>query len=393
MLTGTYDGLLVPGTVAAFQAEGTRGFVLTLSASRQTHYAIDPRFPLFQQRLKSPKKSHEALAVILGHPELIQTDAEPHPSRFSKSKVDSIAQHWLRFNSGYTEVSGKHFAKYAKRLGEAVVPENRSGPEYILPPYTVGTDEADPWWKLSTDLWKASVQQARDSHVADSLVRVVATSRVTSLERLLGACNEQRLVVWVSALDELDAGVSTKRNLATYGRTIASASREGKQLFALYGGFFSVLMSLYGLQGSSHGIGYGEARNWVELPQSGPPPTRYYLPKAHRYISQDLASVLHRGRNSHQLAVCDCDECHGRSPAELDYHALMRHSVRCRHKEITDWDNLTHEDVVERLRVDAKLFEDVIGDMDVPRTLRRQADQCYPHLRVWAEVLQVINGS
>jgi hypothetical protein len=50
-LTDIYDGLLIPGTVAAFQAEGTRGFVLTLSAAKSKDYIIDPRFPLFQNRL------------------------------------------------------------------------------------------------------------------------------------------------------------------------------------------------------------------------------------------------------------------------------------------------------------------------------------------------------
>lgn len=390
MLTGMYDGLLVPGTVAAFQAEGTRGFVLTLSASRWTPYVIDPRFPLFQQRLESPKKSHEALAAVLGHPDLIKANMNPDPSWFLP-RIDSIAQHWLQFNSGYTEVSSKNFAKYAKRLGEVVVPENRSGPEYVLPPYVVGTDVSDPWWRVSTELWNASVRQAHDFQLTDRLVRVVATSRATSLGRLLSDCSERRLVIWISALDELDTGVSARRDLVSYGQAIVNTSREGKHLFALYGGFFSVLMSLYGLRGSSHGIGYGEARNWIELPQSGPPPARYYLPRAHRYVSQDLASVLYRGRESHQLAVCDCDECLGRSPAELDYHALMRHSVRCRHKEITDWGDLAHEDVVARLRVDAELFEDVIGAMDMPRVLRRQADQCYLHLGGWAEVLQEID--
>ena len=71
-LTGEFTGLMIPGTVAAFQREGTGGFALTLSATEaQTPYVIDPRFPLFQQPLDAPKKSHEALAAILGKPDLV----------------------------------------------------------------------------------------------------------------------------------------------------------------------------------------------------------------------------------------------------------------------------------------------------------------------------------
>ena len=49
-LLGKYQGLIVPGTVAAFQRQGTGGFVLSLSATADAPpYRIDPRFPLFQK--------------------------------------------------------------------------------------------------------------------------------------------------------------------------------------------------------------------------------------------------------------------------------------------------------------------------------------------------------
>src|SRR5207245_1020479 len=72
-LRGAYTGVLVPGTIAAWQRQGTGGFVLALSATEQAPpYVIDPRFPLFQQPLKDPKASHEALADLLGDPDLIR---------------------------------------------------------------------------------------------------------------------------------------------------------------------------------------------------------------------------------------------------------------------------------------------------------------------------------
>ena len=46
-LRDVYNGILVPGTVAAFQREGTGGFVLSLSAADSIPYVIDPRSPLF----------------------------------------------------------------------------------------------------------------------------------------------------------------------------------------------------------------------------------------------------------------------------------------------------------------------------------------------------------
>jgi len=392
LLTGVYDGLLVPGTIAAFQADGTRGFVLTLSASRKTRYVIDPRFPLFQNRLSSPKKSHEALAAIFGSPELISRDTLPSPETFTQAGIDRVARNWLAFNSGYTEVSSKHFSKYAERLGEEVVPEARSGPEYVLPPYVIAGSGSDDWWAVSTRLWESSVRQSGDYGLASQLVRVVAATNAEALGVLLRDCEQDHLAIWVNALDELDTGASARKELLDYGRAIQGAFLAGKKLFALYGGFFSVLLSIFGLRGSSHGIGYGEARDWVELPQSGPPPARYYLPKAHRYVGQDLAALLYRDRRSHQLAICDCEECEGQNPAELDYQGLMRHSVRCRQREIIDWTARLASEATIRLREDARVFENVIADMDIPRPLRRQADQCYTHLPGWADVIEQLDG-
>src|SRR5258708_3356214 len=100
-LAGSYDGLLVPGTVASFQTDGTKGFVLTLSAtSSSPRYAVDPRFPLFQQPLPSPKHSHRTLADIFGVPALVQSQQEMAPDSYTDKLVEFITDNWLKFNSG-----------------------------------------------------------------------------------------------------------------------------------------------------------------------------------------------------------------------------------------------------------------------------------------------------
>lgn len=390
-LTGDYDGLLVPGTIAAFQSDGTRGFVLTLSASRQTQYVIDPRFPLFQQRLPAAKKSHEALAALLGSPDLVRKDRDPVPSDFTPDSIDAIAVRWLAFNGGYTDVSSKHFSKYAERLGETVIPERREGPAFILATYTMATAVADPWWRVATEMWQAHARQARVAGQWDRLVRVVAAASVDALPALVADCSEERLVIWVDSLDEMDSTARGEERLIAYGRAIRQAKAREVRLFALYGGFFAVLLERFGLVGSSHGIGYGEARAWRELPQSGPPPARFYLPRAHRYVSQDLA--LYLWRYARDLVACACEECNGGSPSALDYHALMRHSVRCRHTEIRDWLPMSTEEAARQLEEDAAAFEGALGALQMPRNLRRQAEMAHAQLRPWARALIEIGAS
>lgn len=387
-VAGSYDGLLVPGTVAAFQADGTRGFVLTLSATASApRYAVDPRFPLFQQSLPAPKKSHTALAELFGVPDLVQPVEPLPPEEYTDQLITRLTENWLRFNNGFTDLAMKKFDKYAERLNEPIVPTNRKGPSWILPPYFTAQVNDARWWQVSGRLWRRAEELAPN---ARTLVRVVATENPFLLNDLLEECPETRLAVWVSELDERQVDRTGREDLTEYGRAIEVAAARGQNIFALYGGFFSVLLGMFGLRGSSHGIGYGEARAWRELPQSGPPPARYYLARAHQYVNRDLAQLF--WREDRRLVECWCDECRGESPGRLDYHGLMRHSVLCRSEEIARWPNLSPVEAVAELESEADLFEDAVDRMFIPRPLRRGADECHVVLRRWAQVVRSIAG-
>jgi hypothetical protein len=378
-LAGVYDGLLVPGTVAAFQREGTGGFVLTLSATAAApDYVIDPRFPLFQQGLVAPKKSHEALANLLGDPGLVQSHA-PQPSDFPSARTAAIAQEWINFNHGYSTATLSKFDKYAQRLGEEVEPETVKGPSRILAPYVIASGPNDPWWGVSRQLFEQC--QALDN----SCVRVVAADEAGHLNSLLGAVDDSEVVVWVSGLEEL---MLPANELATYARAIQSAAQRDQSAFALYGGFFHVLLGGVGLRGASHGIGYGEYRTWRELPQSGPPPPRYYLRRVHRYVGQELAYQLYLRDRS--LVECDCEECNGEPPIALDYHALMRHSVRVRAQEIDQWSQLDPGTAADRLEKEHADFRRGINNVRLPPFLSPHADRSYDHMPRWVEALRLV---
>lgn len=372
-LAGSYDGLLVPGTIAAFQRAGTGGFVLTLSATRASpRYMIDPRFPLFQQKLPAPKKSHEALAAIFGAPELVRS-SDPAPTDFNADLITRVAQGWVQFNSGYSQEALKSFDKYARRLGESIEPANQRGPSAILPPYLIARGDSDDWWRISKELYTATRSES-----SASMIRVVAAESPSLLTDCLAEISAERVAIWVSGLNELTSSIE---DLSDYGATIARASTQGTATFALYGGFFSVLLRSVGLSGSSHGIGYGESRSWVELPKSGPPPARFYLPRAHRYVSQDFAYQL--WARSRPLAECDCAVCNGGSPLGLAYQELMEHSVICRAKEIADWASLNTSEIAERLGLEYRRFESELAELLLPPALVGQAERLLSHLPRW----------
>lgn len=378
-LTGNYTGLLVPGTVAAFQRDGTGGFVLTLSATPESpEYAIDPRFPLFQQRLPRPKKSHQSLAELLGLPGLIVNE-EPVPGDFTDEMINTIGRNWAAFNGDYQSAAGSKFSKYAKRLGQPVKPRDAQQPTFVLPPYLVARRRRDPWWDVSNRLFEATVDSLSDPSRA---VRVLATTSGLGLADLFQGLNEERAAIWVSGLEELTA---PSDELADYAVAVHDAANEGLSLFALYGGFFSVLLQNLGLGGSSHGIGYGEYRQWVELPDSGPPPARYYLPQLHRYLQPDEAARLFFA--DRRLAECECEECGGEPPIALDYHALMRHSVRCRATEIEEWQGLDAPLMVDRLDSEFAEFRRILHACGLPDVAVNRIEQRAGHIPRWSAAL------
>jgi len=377
-LRDSFDGLLVPGTVAAFQLEGTGGFVLALSATEaHTPYVIDPRSPLFQQDIEEPKRAHEALKAILGLPE----NYSPNPRKWNASLVEKVAENWVNFNCSYKTQTSAKFDKYAKRLGD-VKHEAATEPKLLLAPYFASDSESDPWWEISLRLFEATRAKLAEQRGNRTCMRVVAAKSVSALVTLLPTLqDDKQMVIWVSSLDEFKTDAA---ELASYGTAVREGTANGKELFALYGGFFAVLLSGAGLRGASHGIGYGEYRNWKELPQSGPPPARYYLPELHKYVRAELADVLWGA----QVTRCPCPACGNNPPILLDYHELMMHSVHCRAREIKEWTALSPSDAASRLDSELDAFGKRLKKAKIQQEpFKRETERHMTHIPVWIRAL------
>ena len=171
-----------------------------------------------------------------------------------------------------------------------------------------------------------------------------------------------------------------------YQSALVNASERGQQAFALYGGFFSVLLGTSGLRGSAHGVGFSEHRNWRELPESGAPPARFYMRRAHRYVPQPLAQEL--WNTDSDLVRCRCPYCGGRPPVALDYHELMKHSVCCRAEEIERWYGQDPETVAELLDTEHGSLTQQIGDGGLPPAIHARAITALEHMPRWVAALE-----
>ncbi|WP_314647062.1 hypothetical protein [uncultured Microbacterium sp.] len=382
-LTHEYDGMIVPGTIAAYQADPTRGFVLSLSASEKLPYAIDSRFPLFQSHLPSPKPSHLLLADILG----LEADGSGRwltEATLSDESLAAIAARWIDFNTKFLGDQPSQFEKYAKRLKRPLPHTEAHGPRWIFPPYFMKDEQFPHALDLSQRLWEHSVQAASARNVTPRLRRVVAVKDPADLVPGAIQSGQDEVVIWVSDLDEMKP--ENYQRLAAYASAIKTLRANDVTPFALYGGYFAVMLRSLGLAGASHGVGFSESRDHVELKTSGAAPARFYVSRLHRFISRDLAAELWRRRPS--LIDCDYPGYVSRDPLDFDYHGLMQHSVHARQHEIHQSALRTTSDYVAELRQGRSSFLAELEALPLPPTVMKRASDLTLPLSVWANALE-----
>lgn len=380
-LTEAYQGLLVPGTYAAYQADGTKGFVLTLSAAIKKPYAIDPRTPLFQYHNPAPKQSHISLARVLGIDKIVEKHGFVPLDAWTPEQAREVAEAWIRFNSAYTSIAPKQFEKYAKRLGRQLDVQSAESPDWILAPYLMIT-EGGAEMAVNKVLWEAALDVSGSSR--SRLRRVFAAVSPDALLRAALESDETEIVIWVDNLEEVDPANGLR--LQSYARAIEQLRAAGKRPFALYGGFFSAALRTLGLRGASHGIGFSEHRYHVELKSSGGAPARFYVQRIHRYLSVDLARDL--WRNNPRLVESYFAGYDNRDPGEYDYHGLMKLSVYARADEIQKLENATAEDVAAELLIAKEGFDADLAAAQLSVGVRKRAESYVAHLPVWARALR-----
>ena len=354
-----FDVLTVPATIAAYYADATAAFVLTSELS----YIIEPRTPLFQNFIDTPRASHYALAEVLG-PSMAKRIGDQGPASFPVDFYeDHVCEELVRSFVAFQRTYGRGESpgaqmrdRYAKLMEEALgTPAALSdrgeiAASHVLCPYFAVVSEADPWWFVNMKLWESTERLS-----PGDISPVLAVRNVQNLERLLSAMPRHmsnNVFYWVAGLDERKesaAGLETLRN------TIESRAPY-QNLINLYGGFFSICLGSFGLHGFNNGLGYSEYRDWPDLAATGGAPPRYYVPKLHAFLSRRSAALLLAADPSF---ACSCEACQGSvdAPVRLRYHSLKLHFALARKEELTMCATESMSDIVARLQEGYRLAD------------------------------------
>lgn len=361
----SFDVMTVPGTIASYYGDATAAFVL----SSQIRYLIDPRTPLFQGELHSPRASHFTLADWHGptvRAALASTGVTTFDTSFwASSVINEMVREIISRQRDYAESAPlvePKLTRYARLLAEAMHKQGEPSPTTVAkPPYAVlapyfatsGID--DPWWSAMQEIWKSCAQLESPRRIVpvlcvDGRLRTPSDG-VATLEELLSLIPNtlsNACFFWITNFDERKTPEVQLRQLWQ----VIENRPEGRRLVNLYGGFFSICLRHAGLRGFGNGLAYSESRDWPALSSTGAVPPRYYVRDLHAFLSPAVAASL---IDFDAAFACPCDACvqwrsTGASIASLPYHDLKRHFALARRWELDLTDTTPLFDIAESMR-------------------------------------------
>jgi hypothetical protein len=385
--------MTVPGTIAAYYPEATAAFVLT----SQLDYIIEPRTPLFQGIIQSPRASHFALASWHGQAieQRMGDPDNPRPVAFTpdvytpdvvEEMVARLDEEQSRYGLRAVTI-GRKLDRYRRLLAEALgeqPPESESGearaPSYRLAPYFAVESDQDPWWEVATRIWGLCGNRALSPVVAVSDMNLLAPA----LANAAASASPDAVFFWVAGFDERRAPEGQLRELLD---AIRVADVSNVSLVNLYGSFFSIALSKAGLWGFNNGLGYSESRDWPELPSTGAAPPRYYIRQLHLFTAPTTAQII---IDADPRLRCECEVCtpySRNSVARLQsqYHEIKKHFALARHWEVDFVDQRTPTEIADHLHEAAQIVEGPVAEI-VPRRLVPDIS----YLRRWANVIQAL---
>jgi hypothetical protein len=290
-----YDGVIIPLSIVTAFPSGTYGFIRALcSAHTDKQYAIDPRNALFQKRWNrdNVREPHKKMAASLGEPYVSTGLGRAlEPIDFAdpvvlEEHVRLSIEMQLQFSSRSEDA--RKLAKYKKLLGLTSL-GSLGSPQFLIPPYYQFQTTSDQWYAISQQCILLAAKY-RDGVPVWPVMHFSEWSDVD-----WSACHSWLLSAeckdfWYYA-NHFKEHEASKESLRAYRTAVELAGASGLRPNVLFGGYFAILMSYFGLQGFGNGVGYGEWRD-SGYHRGGTAAKRIYILKLHRYIDSAAAQHL-----------------------------------------------------------------------------------------------------
>lgn len=391
----TYHGVVVGANVAAYGKTWVSQFLKTLSKP----FFVDPQTYAFQTRrdfiLKNDamKKSYSVLAeeygiggIALGDErELVPEDLDARGDIINF--VKSTMEFQRELISPVTR-SQKSIFEYAEILGFDEEISKVEEPEFLVAPYFYFRNTEDSWYDVNLRL----IDCAKELFCESKVYAVVCTQRDMLLEEkeidliIEHYSGMDGIILWFSDFNELN---QEKEILKSYIRFLRRLSP--KDIITMYGGYFSILSSKFGLNGISPGIGMSEYKNVTHRVTGGVFSNRYYVPQAKTMVVEADARSFYL---DHLADLCKCDVCNQIAKntnsdlneffTQLTPELAKKHYCLCRAAENKYIQEYSLSEITENLKDDFNFCEENIDGIYNIK---------YRHLEVWLSVLEDVIAS
>lgn len=386
-LKNAYHGICFSANVACFGRTWVSQFINTLGKP----FFIDPMTHAFQFDLirvskgGELKKSYSNLVDVYGEPfnSVVSTKQHLSVSDFTDDALTSVVQNSLDFQKNIARPessSQQSLLEFAEWLDEESTIQE---PEFLVAPYFWFESIESDWYKLNLkimDLVKKYPQNIPVYGVICTDIETILNER--ELSRILSDFEGMNgILLWISDFNEYKM---KKGALISYLNFIRRFQRNN--IISMYGGYFSMIASKFGLNGISPGVGMSESKNVKEQPTGGTFSNKYYIHQAKTMVvDADARSFyIDNPESLCRCSICGEKETHNTTEAHQFFDDLTplkakQHYCKCRALELEEIEKKNEGGIISILSSNISFCEKKIGDLyNIP----------FRHQSTWLSTIQ-----
>jgi hypothetical protein len=320
-----YDGLVLPANILLYQYKSTPS-VIHLT---KKPFFVDPMSYLFGQEFVHFKKRVDKTNSFLYKPSFARL-MEGHgldPKYFidvdyqlllnmlyeSSEKLRDFVNKCLEFQWNNVYKSMYESRELVSEEEQNEFETDLYRPKFLIPPYFEYENDADSLTsKLNIKILEYCCSiDVREKYSVPIFPMVflqkgeLNSSFIQSVVLQIQTFGFQGHCVWIGGFDER---YISEQEAKHFLELVQSLSLNNKKVVDLYGGYFSLTASKFGLTHVCHGLTVGESRGSDDSAKtiSGPVPVRYYIMGLHRLLLVEDAVRILRVRKD---LMCDCQVC------------------------------------------------------------------------------------
>ncbi len=383
----TYYGICFSANVACFGRNWVSQFINTLGKP----FFIDPMTYVAQfnreniSKKGNLKKSYVKLFDEYKEPfsSIINTKSHLNLSNLDNSTLESIVTNVLDFQRNIAmpkSDSQQSLLEYAELLGDETSIQE---PEFLVAPYFWFDSTESEWYKVNSKIMTFAKRYSQNVPIYGVICTDMKTiQNRDEVAKLVSDFSEMDgVLLWISELNEYTLN---RDDLTSYLNFLHQFNKN--DIILMYGSYFSMCASKFGLNGISPGVGISDFKSVKDQPTGGISSNKYYIPQAKIMAVEADARTFYADNPS---TVCTCNVCNGnklnsteevqRFFDELNPLKAKQHYCLCRSLELKEIESINKKGMVSILSKNIEFCETKIGSSyNIP----------YRHLYKWRSAVE-----